>query len=147
MAECGSGTRSSDRTSRCEIRGWRSSVPDRGWLLRSTECLPSAFACCRDVRIPVPAKPAAASAACQVGYPPLRQGTASLDLPTPCAGLFGDGPGERAFLMAEQFAFEQTRRNGSAIKSYKRPFSAPAAIVYSAGNQRLSGAGFAEKQD
>src|ERR1700733_12608743 len=61
--------------------------------------------------------------------------------------LLADGPGERAFLMAEQFAFEQTCRNGSAIKPYKRPLSALAAVMDSAGDQLLSGTGFAEKHD
>src|SRR4029077_17467753 len=58
-----------------------------------------------------------------------------------------DRTGERAFFMAEQFAFDEARRDGSAIKLYKCPLFAPAPVVDRTGNQLLSGAGFAQKQD
>src|SRR4029077_16655510 len=58
-----------------------------------------------------------------------------------------DRTGESAFFMTKQFAFEQTCWNGGAIQLYKRPLFAPAPVVDRAGNQFLSGSGFAEEQD
>ena len=58
-----------------------------------------------------------------------------------------DGAGERAFLVAEEFGFEQILGNRGAVDRDEILFSAPAFLVHVAGDQFLAGAGFAGDQD
>src|SRR5712692_1121617 len=57
------------------------------------------------------------------------------------------GSGERALLVAEELGLDQFRRNRSAVESDEWPRGAWAAVVQSACDQFLSGAGFSENAD
>src|SRR6267154_2989488 len=60
--------------------------------------------------------------------------------------LLGDGAGERPFFMAEQFAFEQTGRNGSTVEFDKRAVLTLAVVVNSARHQLLARPRVAQQQ-
>ena len=59
------------------------------------------------------------------------------------AHLARDGAGERAFLMAEELAFEQAGGNGGAIQLDKGALAARAQAVDGTRQQLLAGSGFA----
>ena len=59
----------------------------------------------------------------------------------------GVGTGEGAFLMAEQFGFDQGFRNGGAVHGYQGAPAALALIVYCPCHQLLAGAGFPQYQN
>ena len=54
--------------------------------------------------------------------------------------------GERAFLVAEQLAFQKRLGDGGAVEADERPFAALAGKVDGAGDQLLAGAAFAADQ-
>src|SRR5580693_644264 len=54
--------------------------------------------------------------------------------------------GKGAFLMAEQLALEQPKRNRRAVQLHKSAFTARAQIVYCASDQLLAGSRLAEDQ-
>ena len=56
------------------------------------------------------------------------------------------GAGERPFLIAEQFAFQQIFRYGGAVEGNKRAFGAPAQIVQPLGDHLLAGSRLAGNQ-
>ena len=62
----------------------------------------------------------------------------------PCIGHFeaanflNDSPSEGAFLVSEEFAFQQVKRNGGAIQLYERTSAACADVVNGAGYQLLT---------
>ena len=56
------------------------------------------------------------------------------------------GAGERAFLMAEQFAFDERRRKRGAVDPHQRARMPPAPLVQRPGEQFLAGSGRAEQQ-
>ena len=56
------------------------------------------------------------------------------------------GAGERAFLVAEEFAFEQRFGHSGAVNRDKRPFLAGAGFMDGVGDQFLAGSRFAEQQ-
>ena len=58
-----------------------------------------------------------------------------------------DGTGEGAALVAEEFGFEKTGRNGGAIHFDEGTLFARAEIVDGAGDDFLAGAGFAEDEN
>src|SRR5881409_3350867 len=60
--------------------------------------------------------------------------------------LLGDGPGERAALVAKELALQETRRDGGAIDLDEGSLTAAASVVDSAGDQFLPGAGLAEDE-
>src|SRR5260370_17369491 len=60
--------------------------------------------------------------------------------------LVVDGAGERAFLMAEEFAFEERFGQRGTIKGEKQTVSALAVLVDSAGGKLLAGTAFAIDQ-
>src|SRR5882724_3313450 len=60
--------------------------------------------------------------------------------------LLADGAGERPLFMSEQFAFEQTGWNSSAVEFDKRSVLAPAVVVNSTGDQLLSRTRIAQQQ-
>src|SRR5260370_37700518 len=62
------------------------------------------------------------------------------------AFLVVDGAGERAFLMAEEFAFEERFGQRGAIKGEKQTVSALAVLVDRAGGKLLAGTAFAIDQ-
>src|SRR5260370_34052591 len=62
------------------------------------------------------------------------------------AFLVVDGAGERAFLMAEEFAFEERFGQRGTIKGEKQTVSARAVLVDSAGGKLLAGPAFAIDQ-
>ena len=59
------------------------------------------------------------------------------------ADALNSGAGERAFFVAEQFAFEELFRNRGAIHRKKRLRRAVAVMINRAGNEFLAGAAFA----
>src|SRR5690554_2072582 len=59
------------------------------------------------------------------------------------AGFVVDGAGEAAFLVAEEFAFHQFRRYGSAVDGDERAVGSRALQVDHPGNQFFTAAGFA----
>ena len=63
------------------------------------------------------------------------------------AGLVGQGPGERAFPMAEQFGFDQLFRQRGAVDEDERLVRPRAALVDEAGDEFLARAAFAFDQD
>src|SRR5712671_121383 len=63
------------------------------------------------------------------------------------AGAVAGRSRERAPHMAEQFAFEQVRGDGSAVDRNERALLAPAVIVQGAGHQFLARAGLAEDEN
>src|SRR5215831_3483431 len=54
--------------------------------------------------------------------------------------------GKGAFLVPEQFAFEQPRRYGGAVELYQCPFLPLAQVVNGPGNQFLAGASLTHQQ-
>ena len=62
------------------------------------------------------------------------------------ADMPGNRPGKGALFMAEQFAFNQVRRNGGGVDRDKRPGLAVAQLVDGLGHQFLAGARFAQYQ-
>ena len=60
--------------------------------------------------------------------------------------LLADGAGERAPLMAEQFALDQACRDGGAVHLHKCALAPPAQIVDGARDQLLAGAAFTLNQ-
>src|SRR5258707_9268799 len=60
--------------------------------------------------------------------------------------LLADGAGESPLFMPKQFAFEQARRNGSAVEFDKGAVLTPAVVVNSAGDQLLSRTRIAQQQ-
>ena len=65
-------------------------------------------------------------------------------LEAPLAG--GNGAGECALLVAEQFALEQVGGNGAAVDSDEGPVAARTGVVDGAGDDFLAGTGFAQHQ-
>ena len=63
------------------------------------------------------------------------------------AFAFGDGAGERAFLMAKKFAFDKIFRNGGAIELDEGGAGALALTIEGAGDKFLAGAAFAGDED
>src|SRR5690554_2123797 len=59
------------------------------------------------------------------------------------AGFVVDGAGEAAFLVAEEFAFHQFRRNSAAVDGNKRAVGPRALQVNHSGHQLFTAAGFA----
>ena len=57
------------------------------------------------------------------------------------ADLLRDGARERAFLVSEQLALEQARRNRGAVQLDERPRSAAAQVVDGSGDELLARAG------
>src|SRR5258707_3502034 len=70
----------------------------------------------------------------------------------PCIGHFeaanflNDSPSERAFLVSEEFAFQQVKGNGRAIELYERTPASWADMVNRAGDQLLTPTGLSEYQ-
>ena len=62
------------------------------------------------------------------------------------ADALRDGAGERALLVAEQFAFQQAGGNGGAVQLDEGALPARAEVVDGARHQFLAGAGFAVDQ-
>src|SRR5260370_16925871 len=60
--------------------------------------------------------------------------------------LLADGAGESPLFMPKQFAFEQARRNGSAVEFDKGAVLTPAVVVNSAGDQLLARPRVAQQQ-
>ena len=58
----------------------------------------------------------------------------------------GIGSGERPLLVAEEFAFDEVLRQGSAVHGHERHVGPRADFMNPAGDQFLAGAGFAEDQ-
>ena len=56
------------------------------------------------------------------------------------------GAGERAFLMAEQLAFDERRRKRGAVDPHQRARMPPAPFVQRPGEQFLAGSGRAQQQ-
>src|ERR1700746_1118691 len=62
----------------------------------------------------------------------------------PCIGHFeaahflSESPSERAFLVREEFAFQQVKRNGGAIQLNERTSAASADVVNGPGDQLLT---------
>ncbi len=63
------------------------------------------------------------------------------------AFAFGDRAGERAFFVAEEFAFDEVFGNGGAIELDERGGGALALAIQGAGDQFLAGAAFAGDED
>src|ERR1700684_1915112 len=63
------------------------------------------------------------------------------------AGMALRGTGEGAFLVAEEFAFNQLGGDGGAIERDKRTSGAVASFVQGARNEFFAGAGFAVDAD
>ena len=63
------------------------------------------------------------------------------------AGAAGDGAGERAFFVAEQFAFQQIFRDRAAVDGDHLLLAARAVFVHRLGDEFLAGAAFAGDQD
>ncbi len=57
------------------------------------------------------------------------------------------GPGKRAALMTKQVAFQQPGWHGGTVHFYHPAGITPTQVVNCAGNQLLTGSGFAENQD
>ena len=62
------------------------------------------------------------------------------------ADPLGDGAGEGALLVAEEFAFQQAGGNGGAVELDEGGLLARTEVVYGARQQFLAGAGFAVDQ-
>src|SRR6267378_5699308 len=63
------------------------------------------------------------------------------------ANFLSDGTGESALFVAEQFAFEQVKRNSSAIQLDEWAPAAWTDIVNGTGNQLLARTGLSKDQD
>ena len=71
-----------------------------------------------------------------------RAPVGQLEAPRPA----GDGTGERALLVAEQFAFQQLRRDRPAVDRHERPFATLGMVMQVARDHFLAGARLAEDQ-
>src|SRR5262249_45439900 len=117
--------------------------PGRGSWRRRAARRRDACACCPTARTPAPEARGGVSAAAPAECHRLRPGRACL-----CrrarSGLFSARwPRERAFLVAEELAFEQIERNRRGIQLDERAAAPRADVVNRARNQFLAGAGFA----
>ena len=63
------------------------------------------------------------------------------------SGAAGDGTGERAFFVAEEFAFQQIFRNGTAVDGDHFLLPPRAVFVHRLGDEFLAGAAFAGDQN